>query len=81
MSEQRPQNVHEYTTEHGKTYWGVGVWDQNAGQYTCPLDAETRKLTGCYAEFARKISTLGGYATKAQAARRARTLYGYVRSR
>ena len=77
----KTQNVHEYTNDQGETRWAVGVWDQQAGQYQRPLDAEARKLTGCYAEFARKIEGMGAYKSKAAATRRARTLYGYVRSR
>ena len=77
----KAQNVHEYTNDQGETRWAVGVWSDKNAQYTCPLDAQTRKLTGCYAEFSRKVEGLGRYTTKSAATRRARTLYGYVRSR
>lgn len=77
----KAQNVHEYTNEQGEMRWAVGVWDQNAGQYTCPLDAETRKLTGCYAEFSREVDGMGSYEAKRAACRHALTLYGYVKTR
>jgi hypothetical protein len=61
--------VHE---EDGK--WFVGEWSDKAAQWQRPLDASTRKLTGCFAEFSRKPFRDG--LTRRQALRRARTLYG-----
>jgi hypothetical protein len=70
--------VHEIECDDGKTRYAVGLWNQHDGQFTVPLDANTRKLTGCFAAFARKITGLPGpaYPTRAQALRRARYLYG-----
>lgn len=68
--------VHEYEDENGKTMYAVARWDEHAAEWICPLDARTRKLTGCYAEFAKRLSGLGGYRTRRQALRRARYLFG-----
>ena len=76
---ERQQNVHYIeTTDDGKEIYGVGIWSQANGQYTAPLDASTRKLTSCGAEFSRKPI---GRMSLEQACQRARELWGYVRSR
>lgn len=70
------QYVHEYTDEKGNTKYVVAAWDTEAGQYTRPLRAYVRKLTGCFAEYSRTLKGLGeGFATKREALRRARYLY------
>ena len=68
--------VHEFTDDSGETRYAVAEWDSFHSQYVAPLDARTRKLTGCSAEFAKTPKALGGYKTKRQALRRARYLYG-----
>jgi hypothetical protein len=68
--------VHEYTDNNGHPRFAVAEWDDQNGQYICPLDARSRKVTGCSAEFARKLADLGGYPTKRQALRRARYIFG-----
>lgn len=70
------QYVHEYTDKHGKTRYAVGEWNEQSGQYTCPLDKRTAELTGCFAEFAKTPAGLGGYLSRAKALRRARYLFG-----
>lgn len=75
------QYVHKFTDENGKIYFAVGEWNQERGQYTCPLDAHTRELTGCFAEFARTPQGLGAYsASRQKALRRARYLFGQRQS-
>lgn len=70
--------VHEYTNDKGETMFAVGEWDEFHAQWICPMDARERKLTGCYAYFAKNLTGLGGpgYRTRRQALRRARYLYG-----
>ena len=68
--------VHEFTDDFGETRYAVAEWDSFHSQYVAPLDARTRKLTGCSAEFAKTPKALGGYKTKRQALRRALYLYG-----
>jgi len=69
--------VFEFTGENGKTYFAVGEWNQERGQFTCPLDAHTQDLTGCFAQFARTAAGLGAYsANRQKALRRARYLFG-----
>lgn len=70
------QYIHQFTDDAGKTRYAVARWDSFHSQYVAPLDARTRKLTGCFAEFAKTPKALGGYKTKRQALRRARYLYG-----
>ncbi|MFA6270315.1 MAG: hypothetical protein WC657_03845 [Candidatus Paceibacterota bacterium] len=70
------QYVHEFIDDQGVTRYAVGEWIESAGQYQCPLDANSRKLTGCHTECARTPSGLGGYKTKRQALRRARYIFG-----
>ena len=68
--------IHEFTDDDGKTRYAVGEWNDNNGQFTAPLDARTRKLTGCFAEFSRTAKGLGGYLNRQDALRRARYLFG-----
>lgn len=76
--ENKAQNVHYIeTTDDGKEIYGVGIWSDRNAQYTAPLDARTRKLTGCYAEFSRKPI---GRMTLKKARYEARKLWGYVKS-
>lgn len=70
--------VHEFADEQGNKRYAVAEYDELRGQYTAPLDSKTRKLTGCYAEYARTPAGLGGYATRRQALQRARRLFGYI---
>lgn len=72
----RDGNIHEFTDEYDQTRYAVCIWDANAGQWVAPLDPETCRLTGCYAEFARTLQGIGGYPTYAEAERRAHQLYG-----
>lgn len=67
--------VHEYTDRKGVTRYAVAEWNQESGQYTCPLDMRTYKLTGCHSEFARTPAGIGGYTSRAKALRRARYLF------
>jgi hypothetical protein len=70
--------VHEYETSTGELRYGVGQWNPETGQYTCPMDSRTSNLTGCFAYFAPTIVGLGGpgYNTRKAALRRARYLFG-----
>ena len=68
--------VHEFTDDFGETRYAVAEWDEFHGQWVAPLDHNTRKLTGCSAEFARTLKGLGGYKSRTRALRRARYLYG-----
>ena len=68
--------VHEFVDDEGKTRYAVGQWDEKNAQFTAPLDARTRKLTGCFAEFSRTAKGLGGYLSRSDALRRARYLFG-----
>ena len=78
MKEKREKNVHYVETDSkGNEVYGVGIWSERNAQYIAPLDAETRKLTGCYAEFSRK--PIGRMSLK-KARQEARKLWGYVRS-
>lgn len=67
--------VHEFIDKDGNTRYAVAEYNEKTGQYTCPLDVRTRKLTGCSAEFANTPAGIGGYLTKKQALRRARYLF------
>jgi hypothetical protein len=69
------QYIHEFVDDDGKTRFAVGQWSQENGQFTTPLDARTRKLTGCSAEFSRTAKGLGGYLKRSDALRRARYLF------
>ena len=67
----RPPNIHE-----NGDYYVVAVWVESAGQYQAPLDAESRRLTGCHTEFARSLDGFAGL-TLADAQSRATDLFGY----
>lgn len=43
-----------FLNEHPDGGWFTGGWDQNAGQWLRPLDSETRRLSGCHAEFSQQ---------------------------
>jgi hypothetical protein len=45
---------HVFLNEAADDQYFTGGWDQNAGQWIRPLDPETKRLTGCYAEFSRQ---------------------------
>lgn len=75
MNEQ--PNIYEYEDSKGRTCYAVCHWVESAAQYQAPLDAETRRLTGCHTEFARIPAGIGGKPDLAWARRRARMLYGY----
>ena len=77
MADERPANVHRHHTADGEERWGVGTWQAAQGQYHAPLDAETRRLTGCSAEFARR--PIGRFVTADAAKREAKRLWGYAR--
>ena len=70
--------VHEYTDNKGRTGYAVAEWNEQAAEWQAPLDARTAKLTGCSAEFSKKLTGLGGpiLHTRRQALRRARYLFG-----
>ncbi len=68
--------VHEYYDAKGRLRFAVAAWNEGTAQYERPLDKRTRELTGCYAEYTRKIESFGGYPTRRQALRRARYLFG-----
>lgn len=70
------QFVHEITDEKGNIRYAVAKWDEKAGQYSRPLDARTKELTGCQWEHCRDLWYWGGYKTRAKALRRARYLFG-----
>ena len=75
----KPRNVHLVEiTDDGRKIYGVGIWSDKNAQYTAPLDARTKKLTGCYAECSRKPI---GRMTLKKARQEARKLWGYVCSR
>jgi len=67
--------VHRYEDERGRTWFAVGRWDQERGQYWAPLDASTARLTGCSAQFARKPFGMDHYSTRRAAYDRARYLF------
>jgi hypothetical protein len=69
------QYVHEYTDEDGVQRYAVGEWDQEKGQYICPLDKRTAELSGCSREYSRTPAGLGGYKSRQKALRRARYLF------
>jgi hypothetical protein len=70
------QFVHEFVDEFGHTRYAVARWEQSSGQFVCPLSETTKKLTGCFAEYAKQPSELGGYKSRQEALRRARYLFG-----
>jgi len=67
--------VHEYHDNQGRPWYAVGQYHPSRGQYTRPLDSRERRRTGCSAEFARTPAGMQSYRTRAQALRRARTLF------
>jgi hypothetical protein len=69
------QYVHEFTTDDGQTRYAVARWDAERAQYVRPFDATEAKLTGCFAEFARKPSGVQNYASRRKALARARYLF------
>jgi len=68
MKTKYTQFVHEFVDESGNTRYAVAEHNEATGQYICPLDARSRKLTGCSAEFASTPAGIG-------ALRRARYLF------
>jgi len=70
-------NVHYKCKGKNGDLYGIGVWDDLHNQYQAPLSATSRKLTGCFAEFARiPIGTM----SKRRAQQEARKLWGYVKT-
>ncbi|MFA5153078.1 MAG: hypothetical protein WC554_10995 [Clostridia bacterium] len=67
------QYIHEFVDERGVQRFAVA--ERVNGQYSCPVDIHTFKLTGCGREFG-SLKYLGGYLTRRQALRRARYLFG-----
>lgn len=70
------QYVHEYTGHDGDSRWAVGRWDQRRGQFIRPFDHTEAQATGCFAEYGRRPQAMQSYATRRQALRRARYLFG-----
>jgi len=68
--------VHEYTDDDGKTWYAVCEWDEEHSQYVQPMNTEEARLTGCYAYFARKLSGITAWPTRAQARYQARVRFG-----
>jgi len=66
--------VHALATEAGTRYV-VAKWNLQRNQYEVPMTAEERRLTGAYAYYG-PLSYLPCYATRRQALRRARLLFG-----
>jgi hypothetical protein len=67
------QYIHEFVDERGVQRFAVA--ERVNGQYSCPVDIHTFKLTGCGREFG-SLNYLGGYLTRRQALRRACYLFG-----
>jgi len=67
--------VHQYQRD-GETWYAVAEWDQDRGQYICPLDRTDAKLTGCFAKSARRPWGVDHYRDRRRALRRARYLFG-----
>lgn len=42
-----------FVNEHPDGGWFAGTWDRHAAQWVRPLDAESKRLTGCHSEFSR----------------------------
>lgn len=70
------QYLYEFEDKKGVTRWAVAEWNPETGQYTCPMDARERELTGCSAYFAKTPAGIGGYTDRQKALRRARYLFG-----
>ena len=62
--------------EHPDGGYFVGTWSQSHAQWQRPLDAETKKLTGCLAEYQQK--PFYAQATLKRALEVARSLYGEI---
>lgn len=77
MSKKAP-NIYPYTNAAGKKRYSVCRRDAKNNQYIRPLDKEEQRLTGCYAEYAKKPQALGEM-TLSKAKSRARQLYGYAK--
>ena len=54
----------------------VADWDPETGYYRYPLDANQRRATGCTHASTTRLTEVPRYATRRQALRRARTLWG-----
>ena len=69
--------VHECKREHAGGRWFVAAWSDAHAQYTIPLSAQERRLnpTGT-AWYSRTCEGMPHYATRAQALRHARYVYG-----
>ena len=76
MKDTQPVNIYPYEIG-GRTYYAVCVWVESAAEYQAPMDAETRRLTGCHTEFAKTPRGIGGKPDLKWARRRARSLFGY----
>lgn len=72
------QFVHEFVDGNGVTRYAVAEWNEEHSQWSRPLDAGSRKLTGCHTEVVgfHGLASLGGYKDRKQALRRARYLFG-----
>ena len=73
---EREPNIYPYESKDGKIRYAVCKWYPRQAQFQAPLDGETARLTGCFAEFARTPAGIGGGDLN-WARRRARALYGY----
>ncbi|MFA5266042.1 MAG: hypothetical protein WC378_19645, partial [Opitutaceae bacterium] len=62
--------------EHPDGGYFVGRWDESHAQWQRPLDGETKRLTGCFAEFQR--GRFSPQASLKSALRVARSLYGEI---
>lgn len=71
-------NVHSYIHPCEETRYAIGHWVESAGQWQCPLDAETARLTGCHTEFAGSLRDMGDLRDVEEAKRVAVKLYGYA---
>jgi hypothetical protein len=76
----KTKNIHAYKIA-GETKYAVCVRDERAGNWYRPLDRIESRLSGCSGEVAETLEYFGGYTTKAQAYSRARTLFGYARTK
>ena len=74
-----PANIHRYIADDGSERFGLGVWNEANAQYQRPFDAEERRLTGCDAEYARRIEAMPAFRDLAAAQSRASVLFGYAR--
>jgi len=72
------QYVHAFVDANGVTRYAVGAWDEEKGQYTCPMTDGEMAATGCHTKFAKTPAGLGGYVSRARALRRARYIFGQM---